>query len=63
MAYLSGSGHYPCPSGFPLATKYGRARTLQERFNEGYQNSISLGVEALLGVTFGYIVRLVCALR
>jgi len=63
MAYVFGFGCCPCPLGLPLATEHGRARTLQERFNEGYQNSIFLGVEAVLGITSGHIVHLVCALR
>lgn len=63
MAYVFGSGRHPCPGGLPLANEHGRARTLQERFNEGYQNSVSLGNQALLGLTSGYIIHVVRTLR
>ena len=63
MAYVFGSGHHPCPCSLPLATEHGRARALQERFNEGHQNSISLGHQALLGLTSSYIIHVVCDLE
>ncbi|KAF5359638.1 hypothetical protein D9756_003128 [Leucocoprinus leucothites] len=49
VASIFGIRRRSCIAGLPLATEHGRTGTLQERLDETCQDSVSSGVEALLG--------------